>query len=131
MFNYWSIISKTKPKRQGRAWDEAKVSSMKNYFHLLIKGFWDTLLIVQGVQSSVDFILNGELASTSSRKLHKCELGVSVRTRPELHGGEQQSHLCNKFFETYYGAFIDPCTNDGKQSLKVPPSPSPPRTVLP
>ena len=75
--------------------------------------------ILQGVQSGVDFILNGELASSSSRKLHKCELRVSVKTQPELHGGEQQSQQCNKFFETYYGAFIDPCTSDGKQFVKA------------
>lgn len=76
---------------------------------------------LQGVQSSVDFILNGELASSSSKKLHKCELTVSVKMQPELHGGQEQTRMCNKFIETYYGAFIDPCTSNSKQSLEPPP----------
>ena len=70
---------------------------------------------MQGVQSSVEFVLNGELASSSSQKVHKCELKIRVKTLPELHGDEQQTRLCNKYFETYYGAFTDLCTNDGKQ----------------
>ena len=89
---------------------------------------WDTLYsFLQGVQSSVDFILNGELASSSSKKLHKCELIISVRMQPELHGGQEQTRMCDKFIETYYGAFIDPCTSNGKHP-RPPPPPPPPHT---
>ena len=71
------------------------------------------IVIIQGIQSSVKFLLNGHLASGISRKLHKCELSVKISTQPDIRGGVNQAPLCNKFIETFYGAFVDACDYTG------------------
>ena len=62
----------------------------------------------------MQFRLEGRLAVSAEKKVHKCEVSVEVETAPDIGGSSLAPHNCTKWINTYYGAFQHPCTVAGK-----------------
>lgn len=102
-----------------------QVSSLLCWLHVSFSSFsWKLTRInyiphfSQGRQTSVEFVLNGDLANKISRKLHKCEMNVKIKTESGLHSGVQQPPVCHKYIETFYGAFTDICQHEGNEFME-------------